>query len=118
MAASSHYHNKLSPPTIKHAFTTEVYNLPSPDPSYNRAFQSPQQPLDSHGHAPSSAMHPTPDPEDGKFSRLAIRKLEKHKRWLQMIRAAAQGVSTIFSVAMFGIIDLSQCQILHYEGTI
>ena len=118
MAASSQYHDELSPPTTKHAFSTEMYNLPSPDPSYNRAFQSPQQPLDPHGHAPSSAVPPTPDPEDGKFSRLATKKLEKLKRWLQMIRVGAQGVSTILSVIMFGIMIYVNVKFYTTKGTI
>jgi len=102
MAAASYYHDELSPPT-KPGFANEMQYLSTPDPKNNRPFQSPQQPLDPHGYAPSASVPAIPKPEDGRFSRLAGRKLEKLKRWVRILRFVAQGVTTLFSAVMFAI---------------
>lgn len=117
------YYHDTSPP-MKLGFSNEMQNLPSPDPSYNRPFQSPQQQqqqqqhLDPHGYAPSGAIPPTPNPEDGKFSRLARQKFEKLKRWLQILRVIAQGVTTLLSVIMFGIMIYVNVKFYTTKGTI
>jgi len=102
MAAASYYHDKLNLPT-KPGFANEMQKLPSPDPDYDRPSQPPQQTLDPHGYAPSTSVPPTPEPEDGRFARLARRKLEKLKTWVRILRFVAQGVTTLFSAVMFAI---------------
>ena len=114
---SSYYHGDLSPPT-KSGFTTEMDNLPSPDPSYNRPFYSPQQPLNPQSHTPTTTVPPTPNPEDGMFSRLARAKFEKLKRRIRMLQIAARGVSTLFSIVMFAIMIYANVKHYTTKGTI
>lgn len=103
---------------MKPGFSAEMHNLPSPDPSYNRPQQYAQQQSNPHGYAPNAAIPPTPEPEGGKFSRLARKKFEKLKRWVQIIRVAAQGISLLFSAIMFGIMMYVNIKYYTTKGTI
>lgn len=110
MAAASYYQGDTPP---KPTYTTEMYNLPSPDPSYNRPYGSPnpshdspvpsqQEYLNPAGYAPSDSVPPTPKPS-GQMTRHARATLEKLKRWLRTMQIVAQGFTILFTAVMFGI---------------
>ena len=108
-AAGYHQGGAPSKPT----FTTEMYNLPSPDPSYTRPYGSPnpshgspqptqQEYLNPAGYAPSGSVPQTPKPS-APMTRASRGKLDKLKRTLRILKIAGSGASTLFSLVMFGI---------------
>ena len=110
MAAASYYQGDPSP---KPTYTTEMYNLSSPDPSYNRPSASPQpshgtphtsqqEYLNPAGYAPSGSVPQNPKLA-GQMTRQSRALLEKLKRWLRILQLAAQACSVLFTGIMFGI---------------
>ncbi|KAL8793859.1 MAG: hypothetical protein Q9195_003585 [Heterodermia aff. obscurata] len=110
MAAASYYQGGTpSEPT----YTTEMYNIPSPDPSYSRPQGSPnpahdrphssqQDYLNPAGYAPSGSVPQTPKPSGG-MTRQARALLEKLKRWIRVLQIVAQACTVLFTLIMFGI---------------
>lgn len=115
MAAAPYYHGEPSPPQ-KHSITTEMYNLPSPDPSYNRPSQPQEELLNPSGHAPSTIV-PQSSHEPKQFSRLLYRKFERFDQWLRMLTAVSGAVSTLLSVIMFGIMLYVNITFMTTKGT-
>ena len=110
MAGTSYYQGDTPP---KPTYTTEMYNLPSPDPSYNRPdgspnpshdspFPSQQEYLNPAGYAPSDSVPPTPKPAH-PATRQTSAILERLKRWLRILQIVAQGFTILFTAIMFGI---------------
>lgn len=110
MAAASYYQEETpSKPT----YTTEMYNLQSPNPSYNRPYaslnpshdrpqSSQQEYLIPAGYAPSGSVPQTSKPS-GQMTRQLRAKFEKLKRWLRILQITAEACSIIFTAIMFGI---------------
>ena len=110
MAAASYYHGEtLSRPDC----TTESYALQSPNPSYSsvntspnpshsRPYTSQHEYLDPAVNAPSGAGPPTPKPGN-QLTRKDRSKLQGLKRYLRILKVAAQVFSTLTTLGIFGI---------------
>ena len=95
MASNSYYHlDAHSPPPP--AVTTEMFSI---QPTQHRYSNLPSQPAEDSANPQFSP----PIKEQGRFNRLKQRRLEKLKRYTRILDTLSQLVSSLSTLAMFGI---------------
>lgn len=95
MASNSYYYSDAhSPPPP--AITTEMFSI---RPAQHRYSNLPSQATENFGNAQLSP----PMKEQGHFDRLKRRRIEKLKRYARILTVFSQLISSLLTLAMFGI---------------